>query len=224
MNKACIPVSEIGLAAAAPPDDPRRRHLETCSRCRALSREYQSFMNPAPLPSDARSDWAATALSRRLAQEIGTPGGAIVALRPRRPLSALPPRSLWAAAAVLVACAGIFLARDLTGGLNPRVPPGPAILRGEADAPLALSVTPTAGAPDVWHLAWTTPADADASVIVLYDAALRELGRQDLGPAVTLTLDPRAWPAASEAAYVGVVFLDGGDEIGRTSARALAGD
>ncbi len=224
MNKACIPAVEIGTAATAPPDDPRRRHLASCPRCRALAREYAAFMNPGPLPAAARGDWAATALARRLAQEIGTPGGVIVPLRPRTRRFALPPRALWAAAAVLVACAGIFLARDLAEDLNPRVPPGPAILRGEADAPLALTVTSVAGASGAWDLAWTAPAGADANVVVLYDAALRELGRRDLGPRTSLALDPRAWPEAASAAYVGVVFLAGGDEVGRTAARALAAD
>ncbi len=221
MNKACIPAVEIGTVATAPPDDPRRRHLVSCPRCRALAREYDAFMNPAPLPAAAHTEWAATALSRRLAQEIGTPGGVIVPLRPRKPRFAVPPRALWAAAAVLVACAGLVLVRDLADELNPRVPPGPAILRGKADAPLALTVTSVAGG---WHLAWASPAGADANVVVLYDAALRELGRRDLGPRTFLTFDPRAWPEATSAAYVGVVFLTGGDEVGRTSAHALAAD
>jgi hypothetical protein len=120
-----------------------------------------------------------------------------------------------------VACAGIFLAHDLAGELNPRVPPGPAILRGAADTAAALTV---AGAPGSWHLAWTAPAGTDASVVVLYDAALRELGRRDLGRANSAQLDSRTWTAVADAAYVGIVFLAGGDEIGRTSAGALAAD
>lgn len=224
MNEACIPVVEIGSVTTAPADDPRRRHLESCPRCRALARQYRTFMDPAPLSADARVDWANAAIAQRLAHEIGTPGGVIAPLRPRPARFARSSRSLWAAAAVLLACAGIFLARDVAQDLNPRVPPGPAILRNETDTAHALSVVAATNTPGAWRIAWTAPADAEASVVVLYDAALRELGRRDLGRAFTLTLDPAVWPATAQAAYVGVVFLAGGDEVGRAAARALAAD
>jgi hypothetical protein len=221
VNKACIPAMEIGAAAAAPQDDPRRRHLTTCPRCRALAREYHAFMAPPALPAAARGEWAAGVLARRLSREIGTPGGVILPLHPRRSRLNLPSRALWATAAILLVCGGLFLARDLTRELNPRVPPGPAIVRGEAGTLPTLSVTLAPGTPGAWRLAWSLPAGADASVVVLYDAALRELARQDLGTELAFTVDARAWPAA---AYAGVVFLAGGDEVGRCAARALVGD
>jgi hypothetical protein len=214
---------EIGAAAAAPQDDPRRRHLAACPRCRALAREYHAFMSPPALPAAARGEWAAGVLSRRLAQEIGTPGGVILPLHSRRSRVTLPSRALWATAAILLVCGGLFLARDLSRELNPRVPAGPAILRGESDVLPTLNVTPAA-TPGAWQLAWSLPAGAEASVVVLYDAALREVGRRDLGAAQAITIDPHAWPAAGGAAYAGVMFLAGGDEVGRCAARALAAD
>jgi hypothetical protein len=223
VNKACIPAADIGDVTTAPPDDPRRRHLATCPHCRALAREYQAFMNPGPLPPEARPDWASAAISQRLAREIRPPGGVILPLFPRRSRLGLP-RALWAAAGALVVCAGISLVRDVNRDLQPQVPYGTALLRGDAATPAALLVTPLAGSPGAWQLAWSLPADAQASVVVLYDTTLRELGRRDLGRTATLTLDPQAWPHAAQAAYVGVIFLRRGEEIQRAAARALAAD
>jgi hypothetical protein len=224
VNIQCIPAAEIGAAATAPRHDPRRRHLEMCPRCRALGREYRAFMEPLPLPPEARIDWAASTISRRLAREIGTPGGVILPLRPRRSRFGLPPRALWAAAGALVICAGVVLVRDVGRDGDPGLPHGTALLRGEAPAPAALQVTPAADAPLARQLAWSLPAEADASIVVLYDAALRELDRRVLGPVDRFTLDPRNWPAAAAAAHVGVVFLKGDNEVQRTAARPLAAD
>lgn len=43
-DRNCLGVEELAEVLAADPDDPRRRHLAACPRCRALAAEYAGFM------------------------------------------------------------------------------------------------------------------------------------------------------------------------------------
>jgi hypothetical protein len=44
----CIDVQEIGAVLELPADDPRRRHVEMCPRCRSLVASYTSFVEAEP--------------------------------------------------------------------------------------------------------------------------------------------------------------------------------
>ena len=218
MNEPCIPISEFGTVLAAAPDDARRRHLEVCPRCRALARSYCQFLDPPPLPRQARAAQAEAELTRRFARAVAANGTATsrpsrwqhVMTRSRRPL--------WAAAASLAVISGILFVHELTLDLGPRVSPNSEILRGDADTRATLEVTAGPAAGSV-RLTWIRPSEADASVVVLYDASLREIERRSLGGETTLGLDDRALVPA--AAYAAVVFLREGDEIGHSTPRSL---
>ncbi len=215
MARRCIRPEDVAAVLELPATHPDRVHVATCPRCRTLVRSYSEFMHPASLPGDADVDGAMATLASRLSLTIGAPMGARAGETPAargRTMS----RALYAVAAVLAICAGLLVARDVVMRSGPRVPAGAPILRGEAapDTPLSVEATDASG---VWNLAWSRPAAADASEIVLYDAALGELARIPVAADTSTTLDLRLRPEAVDAAYARIVFLCGGDVCGRSA-------
>ncbi len=235
MTEPCLTATELPDVLALPDHDPRRRHLATCPRCRALGHAYAEFLDPSSCP-DPDLDDADARLARRLSASLqaemansrafgergdlfAPPGGDDGARRGRRARLAWAGRpaarpALLAAVAVLVACAGILSVRELALQRQARLPAGAAAgagaVRGAAvDSTQARWERSSAG----WRLAWRADQPGEPVLIAL-DADLRELDRwRLLRPAEPLR--PGGLPAG--AALVQLTFVAAGDTIARSA-------
>ncbi|MFO7610650.1 MAG: hypothetical protein R6X35_15935 [Candidatus Krumholzibacteriia bacterium] len=213
MTEPCPDLASLAGADALPAAHPLRAHLQSCSRCRASLRALAAFRagdGSADLPDRDLAD-----ADRRLAAflEAHLPGAETV---PAPPARRWPPRARsragWlAAAAVLVVAVGLWSLGPGPGG-GPADDGGP--LRGEAGE-AARAVTVTRDRDGALQVAWPAAAGADAYEIVLWSADLAEIARHHTGP---VTGSRVAAPATTPApAYLTVVALQGGREIGRTA-------
>ncbi|MCK4413750.1 MAG: hypothetical protein KAY32_09415 [Candidatus Eisenbacteria sp.] len=50
MRKGCLSIEELAAAASWAPGDPRRRHLDGCTRCQSLLLCLDGFLSPADTP------------------------------------------------------------------------------------------------------------------------------------------------------------------------------
>lgn len=243
-GKECYPVEALADVDGWAADDPRRRHLADCPRCRARLAEYRSFV-AAVAPSGADPDDADRRLTaflvRAAAGEAGlsaagradgpTPGPAagpavspevrLPARRPRRPLRVPFWRPTLAAAAVVVGLLGIWRAVDTgwQGG-------GERVLRGESPAPAAAPILqPVSALPDGrWQLAWSAVEGADGYTVVLHAADLTEVARLEAGTWTTLALarPPAASsPPGRAPSLWRVVARRGGDTLASSALAAL---
>jgi hypothetical protein len=137
MNDGHLTPAEIAAASGLREDDPRRRHMDACARCRTLRVRYEQFVaQPAHVPAADLRD-AEARLAEFLASAIA-PANATV-----RPFDAGPTsrRRAWgrgalawlgapafAAAAVALVAVTVFVVQR-PGGLGSR-PSG--VLRGQA--------------------------------------------------------------------------------------------
>lgn len=235
-GKECYPVEALadidGLAA----DDPQRRHLADCPRCRARLAEYRSFVAavapPGADPDDADRQLTAF-LVRAAAAEGMVPAAGRAAGRAAEPAVRPPagrsrgPRRvlLWrpalALAAVIVGVLGVWRAVDpgWTGS-------GARVLRGDSPALAAAPVLqPVSTLPDGrWRLAWSAVEGADGYTVVLHAADLTEVSRLEAGARTTLVLDrPSAAtsPAGRAPSLWRVVARRGGDTLARSGLAPL---
>lgn len=195
----CYTLDELVDAREAAENDPRRRHLELCPRCRAALAEYLEFADPAPLPQEADVEdagWRLDAFRKaRLEQDN--------IIRPwfRRPLTMLA-----GLAAVVVLAAG--LPRFLS---DHGAPPAEIILRDLGDQEFALLAEATSEPSGEVHWTWQAVTGADAYEVRLFDSSLALLLTVPAGNALELTLTA---PAAAVAWQVAA--LRAGDELARS--------
>ncbi len=176
----CIAPEEVGAVLALPAGDPRRAHLDTCPRCRALATAHRAFLEPPAPPAGARPDDADARLTawreRFFAAPDGAPAATPVAVRPaeaRRSESRggwatlLAPawRPAWAFAALVI----------VVGGALVMMRRPESTLRGGAPAAVTIEVArwlPDGGV----RLAWHGSPDAARFEVRLYSTALEPLG------------------------------------------------
>jgi hypothetical protein len=244
VNRDCIPVAELEAVLALAENHPRRRHLETCPRCRALLLEYRDFLSTDDIPEGADPVAAERALGAALGREMETVAGdARLATVPgagrdetgrtgsrdsHRPRGRAPgwwfarqPAGVRALAAVLalvvVGGASVLLLRG-------DGEPAPDILRSSDAEAAAWDLTVVAGrfaandAPAL-RLAWTPRPGADAYEVRVYATDLDPRGT--FGPFTdTTAVVPIAGldeiPAPGDPLLVRVVALAGGDEQERS--------
>jgi len=231
-GKECYPVEALADVDRWAADDPRRRHLADCPRCRARLAEYRSFV-AAVAPSGADPDDAdrrltaflvRAAADERMAAAAGpaaSPEVQLPARRPRRPLRVPFWRPALAAAAVVVGLLGIWRAVDTgwQGG-------GERVLRGESPAPAAAPILqPVSALPDGrWQLAWSAVEGADSYTVVLHAADLTEVSRLEAGTRTTLALarPPAASsPPGRAPSLWRVVVRRGGDTLASSALAPL---
>ena len=164
-------IQEIANLAGLPLDDPRRRHLDECPRCRGLAEAQALFLQPGDTDDLDALGTADALLQERLASALDQQPAR--SGRPRR-------RRLWlAAAAVLAVCAVGLAADDL---LRRRLLAPPQVgerLRGDEQTD-DLIVTSRGGA---LHLTWSSAPAADTYRFVFLDAASHEIGGRTVDPA-----------------------------------------
>jgi hypothetical protein len=205
----CPDEGTLGEILELPPDDPRRRHVDACPRCRSLVLAHGSFLDP---PEDVEAGQAAEQVSARLdafrADLIGGashPAGTRTRIsrpsvgaragraRPRawwQRIFSPALRPAWALAAVAVISAIAFV------GVRQGRQPGETLVRGAVDRAMGL------GAPQMLEggavrLSWRPAAEpVDGYELVLLSAQLETIARFEAGRDTTLTLPAAALPEA----------------------------
>ena len=71
MKGECVRIEHMADIELLPADDPRRRHVESCPRCRAVYAAYRDFM--APAAADAGPEQARARLEAALEREMTVP-------------------------------------------------------------------------------------------------------------------------------------------------------
>jgi hypothetical protein len=220
-SSGCIPLESLDEALALPEGDPRRAHLASCPRCRALVDNYRLFT--APDDEDATHALAAEGrLDAYREQWLGRASTAVApARRGARPgwrsLFAPTLRPAWAAAAVVVVAGAVLL--------WPRLAPerGRIVLRGSEREPLALA-QPEFLASGAVRIAWQPVADADSYQVRFYSTGFAELARLPKVSATHVEAPADRLPAdyrQGGLVLVRVVAFKGPDEIAHSRAEGL---
>ena len=202
MTSFCIEPKDLPGVLALPAHDDRRRHVESCLHCRAMVHAYEEFMDPDVDNVDLDVEAAEAELAGRLA-------GALA--RPQAKGRQFSGQRTWlAAAAVLLVCGGIFLARDATLLRDARLPEGGGVVRGESNDPTELAWVEDG---DGWQLTWRAETPG-VPVVVFLDADLEELERRMLTASGSVRAAEVAPPATAE--YLQLVFEAEGDVVARS--------
>ena len=205
MSTDCIQPQDLQRVLALPAHDSQRQHLATCLHCRAMAHAYAEFLDADGVRPRFDLDAADAELAQRLAGLIEGPK---VVKAPRRIVG----RSWYAVAAVLLLCAGIFVARDAILQHDARLPVGGGVVRGEGEDATKLAWQQD---DDGWCLTWHTDTPG-APVIVFFDENLEELARRALDdPGATLAAS--AVKAPDKAEYLQLVFEAEGDVVARSA-------
>jgi hypothetical protein len=178
MTQRCFEFEELAVVLEQPVDDPRRRHVASCPRCRARMAEYEAFMRsevlPGSQPEDAeqrlRAAFDASLARVPRARRASWSERAIAAL------SAPSARPVWAAAAVVVVAGSLFLWT--------RTPETPRVLRGTGSEGASGSTFGQLLAepqPGRTMLKWSAVPGAEAYEVRLYGTNLVELQVVDAG-------------------------------------------
>jgi hypothetical protein len=216
MNGECVRVEHMADIDQSPLDDPRRRHLETCPRCRAQYAAYRDFMTLRPADPGSDPERARAELEAALEREMGTPSKVAGTIAPRR---AMRWAGWAAAAAAILAVSGVIWVRQTS--IRPADAP---ILRGPATRTTLVLASPSRVG-DAVELSWTSEPAATAYEVVLYDDAMREVLRVPTGAATVLRLTR---PMLGERAAAGtdlawrVVAMGETGELGRSSVGTFA--
>lgn len=224
MNESkCIEAGALDEILASAVTDPRRRHLESCPRCRALAENYALFLSP-PDDDPALTDRAQAKLDA-FRDRLLAPTDPIAA--PRRAMSGAAPwwrglfapaaRPAWALAGVLVIAGAWYVTRPS--------PPSPADirLRGEQRIEMPLAAPRYLDA-NTLVLGWRSMPEAARYEVRFYSTSLTEIGRRDAGTDTLLRIAVGQLPptyARGESVLYRVVALQGGDEISRSPVGSL---
>lgn len=166
-DRNCLRVEELADALAASPDDPRRRHLAACPRCRALAAEFEGFMVQEQ-GDDGLSSAEVTRLDAALKREMT--GG-------DQPVGNSRPRTTglsrwWVAVPALAAVIALFFVFPRSGDLGPHRP----ILRGGEQPETQLILNPvTDTGTGMALLSWQAMDGIDAYEVQLLAGDLSRL-------------------------------------------------
>lgn len=197
----CYETHEIPELTGLAEDDPRRRHLAACPRCRALAQAYAEFMTPGdPTDLENLADLDAE-LARRLEWTLASSPAPVTRVRRRR--------SWMAAAAVLALCALGLAAGDLLRLRGGDLPSAGNHMRGEV-ASSGLVVTDTG---DGYVLTWPDAPESELVVYVFLGDSMEEIGRRTAGGELVLAADD---PLA-RATYCQALAVAEGDTLARSS-------
>jgi hypothetical protein len=219
----CLPPEDLARILALPADDPARRHVDGCPRCRTLARRFQDFLAPSPLPPAAGATAAGKELRQRL--DAALPGPRMLIGQrwkpgsgtggPARSLRRRPARPWYAMAAVLVLAVGFLAIRHqllapdgLPGGQAP-------VLRGGQTQPEAPRLLEDS---DGIKLTWQPHPETDRAVIVVLDGDLGEITRLPVADTGQHRFAPAGTPEAlpPQGRYLRVRFTLAGDVVDST--------
>jgi hypothetical protein len=213
MSTTCPPLESFAELLRLDAQDPRRRHLEQCPRCRARMMAFRSFMEMEPAPvgadrEDARRRLVA-AIRRETLRSVGRAG-------PRRSIwQRRLPWPVWKPALGLVAAALLIVV--LLRAAGDRGPQAPLMLRG-ANPTEAVARVPAAtwAADGSAVLRWPAVPAADGYRVLVFDQDLQEIARLDAAGDTSLVLSPARLAAlapSGAALFWRVAALRQGDQI-----------
>ncbi len=225
MSGRHLTLAEIAAASRLPEDDPRRRHLDACPRCRTLHVRHQQFIAPpAHLPAAELRD-AEDRLAEFLAREVAPDDATGHVLDPGRVrherARTRGPWGWFGAPAVAFAAAALVVAGVLLvqrpGGLEH----ASGVLRGQAsggpDSGM-VRMAPTTRAGGRVELRWRAVQGADRYEVRLYSPELRALAVLGTARETVLVLAPGAvaGAASGDTLLWRVAALRGEARIART--------
>jgi hypothetical protein len=187
MEARCIDSERIAEVVNLPVDDPIRRHVDECPRCRNLLRSYLSFMDATPVEG-----FPIDAARRHLDALIDAKVGAGAAPGPASRFSALlrglarPVPLLAAVAAVTVVAVVVWQQSRGPEGVNLREEPAanhmtlaPAEVRADGSV----------------HLSWDAVPGADSYQVRVYGPGLTEIYRSADVTDTSVVVDRSALPS-----------------------------
>jgi hypothetical protein len=217
MKGNCPPIERFEQLLLGDPEDPGRRHLDQCPRCRARVASFAMFMQLDPLPEGARLEDVRERLSRAIHREA----------------EAVPQRARWSnspfswfriqarvwrpalGVACIVLVVGIFLYRES----DRRSEPAPVLRDTSSTAPIGAPLVSESLPDGGMLLRWTGVPDAQGYRIHVYGSNLLEITSFDIGsqPTAMLSADRLAALGPSRAPRIWRVgVLRNGDEIALT--------
>lgn len=222
MAMDCVRDEDLARIAALPADDPIRRHVRDCARCRSRWLAYQEFMSPSAVPAGADPEDASARLARALERHIQEPSGArpVPMRQGLRRLWMPALRPVWALGLLALVLAGVRqIGREGPAG------PAPLVLRESRGEAGALAPAEPARLTDGSIVfAWTPVPDADRYEVTLHGEDLQPGTRIPAGPEPTLTvpagaLDAQATPGGM--LFWRVTAYRGGDALAQSPLQPL---
>lgn len=209
MEAQCIDVEKIGEVVDLPEGHPRRRHAQTCARCRSLLETYLEFMKAEPeAGSGLERARGALDASIRKGAERWEPARTSSITRESWWRGFLKPAPLLAGVAVAAIATVIVVT---TRG------PEPEILRDDTVTAQPFSLNEAqVDASGAIHLSWTAMAGAEGYQVRLYGPDLSEVYRlaetRETSAVVARTALPADLPATLDLTWR-VYALSQGDVI-----------
>ncbi len=200
--ESCFDIRKIPDLARLSTEDPRRRHLAECPRCRGLAEAQALFLAPGDTSDLAGLAQADAELQSRLAATLALPSTAASPLRGRRRWLAL--------AAVLTVCALGLTTGEVLRLRQGKMPRPGENLRGDD----ALSGVTVAVQEDVLQLTWPDAPTADSYLYIFLGADLAETGRH-VGAQAFLALPLEDLPTATTFCQIFAVIR--GDTVARSA-------
>ena len=235
MSERCSPIEELERIAALPADDPRRRHLDGCPRCRALLHACRTFAREPEGELAAQAGRLDARLAAALDREILGAHARVDAAGVEEPrpsfLRALgglrrAPRA-WQALRIAAACAAVVLVvLGVQQTRHPRLPEGgDVVLRGAGPAEPGAPAGQARLLADGWVFSWSPVEEADSYRLTLYDEDAVEIAAfLAPGSDTSLTIAFANLPAAAgdaTARFWRVTALRSADEVARGRLRTL---
>jgi hypothetical protein len=204
----CIDVEKIGEVIDLPEDHPRRRHAQTCPRCRSLVESYVEFMKAEHVEGSGLEK-ARGALDARIRQRAERWAPTQTSALSRAPWwrGLLKPAPLVAGLAAAIAAVIVVTSRG----------PEQEVLRDDATQSQPFSLNDAhVDATGAIRLSWTAMAGADGYEVRIYGPDLSEVYRAPSTTETSAVIDRAALPANLPATLDltwRVYALSGGDEI-----------
>ncbi len=209
MTNQCPDPLELAVIVRLPFDDPRRRHLDTCSRCRGLVKAMDLFLEPGNTSDLENLTEADSELEIRLASALPPEHGLPSRSRRRRSVLGLGLAAVLALFAVGLSIDEFLHSNDdaiLETGHHQR---GAQFAEG-------VKVSETEGG---MRLAWPDNSTADAVVYIFFSHDMTELDRRVTPGILVLSVND---PLLSEASFCQALAVAQGDTVGRSEIFSLA--
>ncbi len=221
MSTTCPPLESLAEVLRLDPDDPRRRHLEECPRCRARVAAFRSFMEMEPIPAGANREDARRRLDAAIHAGVG----------PHEGRAASHPSTWWqgllrpAWRPALGLAVAVLLTVVLVRGPADRGRLGEMMLRGAGPGAQVTAVpTATWSADGSVALRWPAVAGADGYRVLIYNQDLEEIAQLEAGRESTLTVSAgqlAGLTPARAALFWRVAALQHGDPTSVTAPATL---
>jgi hypothetical protein len=184
LDPECVDVTEIATVLELPADHPRRRHAESCTRCRSLMASYVSFVEAGPVEG-ADLERVRGMLDARIRADASRWRPSRAPARAFWWQALLRPAPLLAAGLVVIAAAVFWTTRG----------PEQSSLRESNSQPQAFALSLAEVATDgSIQLHWGAMTGADGYQVRLYGPDFGEIYRSPNTAVTSLTVERTALP------------------------------